>query len=56
MKMHKSVICNYAEARLDAAVRDSDKLRRDEHIAAVNADAMGHFLASYPGSAKEITR
>ena len=50
----EEAIRNYAEARLDAAVRDSDKLRRDEHIAAVNADAMGHFLASYPGSAKEI--
>lgn len=47
-------IRHYAEARLDAAVRDSDKLRRDDHIAAVNADVMGHFLASYPGSAKEI--
>lgn len=50
----EEAIRHYAEARLDAAVRDSDKLRRDDHIAAVNADVMGHFLASYPGSAKEI--
>ena len=47
-------IRSYAEARLDAAVRDSDKLRRDEHIAAINADVMEHFLAEYPGAAKEI--
>ena len=47
-------IRNYAAARLDAAVRDSDKLRRDEHIAAINAETMEHFLAEAPGSAKEI--
>ena len=47
-------IRDYAAARLDAAVRDSDKLRRDEHIAAVNADTMEHFLEIYPGAAKEI--
>ena len=47
-------IRNYAAARLDAAVRDSDKLRRDEHIAAINAETMEHFLAESPGSAKEI--
>ncbi len=44
----------YAAARLDAAVRDSDKLRRDEHIAVINAETMEHFLAESPGSAKEI--
>lgn len=44
----------YAAARLDAAVRDPDKLRRDEHIAAINAETMEHFLAESPGSAKEI--
>ncbi|MFC2336501.1 MAG: polyribonucleotide nucleotidyltransferase [Negativicutes bacterium] len=47
-------IRNYAAARLDAAVRDPDKLRRDEHIAAINAETMEHFLAESPGSAKEI--
>ena len=47
-------IRNYAAARLDAAVRDPDKLRRDEHIAAINAETMEHFLAEAPGSAKEI--
>lgn len=50
----EQAIRDYAAARLDAAVRDSDKLRRDEHIAAVNADAMEHFLEIYPGAAKEI--
>lgn len=44
----------YAAARLDAAVRDPDKLRRDEHIAVINAETMEHFLAESPGSAKEI--
>ena len=47
-------IRNYAAARLDAAVGDPDKLRRDEHIAAINAETMEHFLAEAPGSAKEI--
>ena len=47
-------IRNYAAARLDAAVRDPEKLRRDEHIAAINAETMEHFLAESPGSAKEI--
>ena len=50
----EQAIHDYAAARLDAAVRDSDKLRRDEHIAAVNADTMEHFLEIYPGAAKEI--
>lgn len=50
----EQAIRDYAAARLDAAVRDSDKLRRDEHIAAVNADTMEHFLEIYPGVAKEI--
>jgi len=47
-------ITGYASARLDAAVRNSDKLERDENIASVNADTMEHFLAIYPDSAKEI--
>lgn len=50
----EQAIRDYAAARLDAAVRDSDKLRRDEHIAAVNADTMEHFWEIYPGAAKEI--
>ena len=50
----EQAIRDYAAARLDAAVRDADKLRRDEHIAAVNADTMEHFLEIYPGAAKEI--
>ncbi|MGP1366410.1 MAG: polyribonucleotide nucleotidyltransferase [Schwartzia sp. (in: firmicutes)] len=50
----EAAIRDYAGARLDAAVRDSDKLRRDEHIAAVNADTMAHFLETYPAAAKEI--
>lgn len=47
-------ITEYASARLDTAVRNPDKLERDENIAAVNADTMEHFLAAYPDSAKEI--
>jgi polyribonucleotide nucleotidyltransferase len=47
-------ITGYASARLDATVRNPDKLERDENIAAVNADTMEHFLAIYPDSAKEI--
>ncbi len=47
-------IRDYAGARLDAAVRNPDKLQRDENIAAINADTMEHFLAEYPESAKEI--
>ena len=47
-------IKEYAEARLDAAVRNPDKLNRDENIAAINAETMEHFLAEYPDCAKEI--
>ncbi len=47
-------IREYAEARLDAAVRNPDKLNRDENIAAINAETMEHFLVEYPENAKEI--
>ena len=47
-------IKEYAEARLDAAVRNPDKLNRDENIAAINAETMEHFLVEYPDCAKEI--
>ena len=47
-------ITDYAAAKLDAAVRNPDKLQRDENIAAINADTMEHFLAEYPDAAKEI--
>ena len=44
----------YATDKLDAAVRNPDKLDRDEHIAAVKADALEHFLEIYPDAVKEI--
>ena len=47
-------IKDYAGARLDAAVRNPDKLNRDENIAAINAETMEHFLVEYPDCAKEI--
>ena len=47
-------IREYAGARLDAAVRNPDKLNRDANIAAINAETMEHFLVEYPESAKEI--
>ncbi|MCR5558930.1 MAG: polyribonucleotide nucleotidyltransferase [Schwartzia sp.] len=49
-------IRDYAAARLDQAVRNPDKLQRDEDIAVVNADTMEHFLVEYPDSAKEIAQ
>lgn len=44
----------YAADKLDAAVRNPDKLARDEHIAAVKAEALEHFLEIYPDAVKEI--
>ena len=49
-------IRDFAAARLDQAVRNPDKLQRDEDIAVVNADTMEHFLVEYPDSAKEIAQ
>ncbi|MDQ0203665.1 polyribonucleotide nucleotidyltransferase [Pectinatus haikarae] len=45
----------YSHDKLNAAVRDSDKLRRDEHIAQVKAEALEHFLEEYPDSSMEIS-
>ena len=47
-------IREYAATRLDEAVRNPDKLARDEHIAAIGAEVLEHFLADYPENAKEI--
>ena len=47
-------IRSYSYDKLNTAVRDSDKLRRDEHIAEVKAEALDHFLAEYPDSDMEI--
>lgn len=47
-------IRDYASSRLDEAVRNPDKLDRDEHIAAIGAEVLEHFLADYPENAKEI--
>ena len=51
----EGAIREYAQASLDKAVRNPDKLQRDEHIADVKADTMAHFLEFYPDSAKEIS-
>ena len=47
-------IRDYAAVRLDEAVRNPDKLDRDEHIAAIGTEVLEHFLADYPENAKEI--
>ncbi len=45
----------YAADKLDAAVRNPDKLQRDENIAEVKAEALAHFLEEYPDATKEIS-
>ncbi len=50
----ETAIRAYATEKLDEAVRNPDKLDRDEHISVVKADTMEHFLADYPESTKEI--
>lgn len=43
-----------ARERIDAAVRNPDKLDRDAHIAAIAADMMEKFLPEYPEMEKQI--
>ena len=50
----EEAIRDYAKDRLDAAVRNSDKLDRDAHIADITTDTMEHFLELYPEMDKEI--
>lgn len=50
----EQAIREFATDKLNEAVRNPDKLDRDEHIAAVKADTMEHFLVDYPEAAKEI--
>lgn len=50
----ESAIRAYSMEKLDAAVRNPDKLQRDENISEVKAEAVEHFLAEYPDAAKEI--
>ncbi|MBQ1913878.1 MAG: polyribonucleotide nucleotidyltransferase, partial [Selenomonadaceae bacterium] len=47
-------IREFAEAKLDAATRNPDKLDRDAHIADVKAETMEKFLVDYPEADKEI--
>ncbi|MCR5175977.1 MAG: polyribonucleotide nucleotidyltransferase [Anaerovibrio sp.] len=47
-------IRDYATANLDRAVRNPDKLARDEDISNVKAEALEHFLEIYPDAVKEI--
>jgi len=42
------------QKKLDAAVRNPDKLKRDEDIAAVKAEVVEHFIEEYPEATKEI--
>ena len=46
----------YAEKRLDAATRNSDKLIRDADIAAIKAETVEHFIEEYPDAVKQITQ
>ena len=50
----EQAIREYSTAKLDEAVRNPDKLSRDEHIAEVKAEALEHFLELYPDAVKEI--
>jgi len=50
----EKAIREYATDKLDKAVRNPDKLARDEDISNVKAEAMEHFLELYPDAIKEI--
>jgi len=50
----EQAIREYATSKLDQAVRNPDKLARDEDIANVKAEALEHFLEIYPDAIKEI--
>ena len=52
----ESKVRAYAEERLDAATRNSDKLARDADIAAIKAETVEHFIEEYPDAAKEIAQ
>ena len=52
----ESKVRTYAEERLDAATRNSDKLARDADIAAIKAETVEHFIEEYPDAAKEIAQ
>ncbi|WP_315451797.1 polyribonucleotide nucleotidyltransferase [uncultured Selenomonas sp.] len=52
----ESKVRTYAEERLDAATRNSDKLARDADIAAIKAETVEHFIEEYPEAAKEISQ
>ncbi len=49
-----AAIREYATGKLDEAVRNPDKLLRDEHIATVKAAVLEHFVEVYPENIKEI--
>lgn len=48
-------IRTYAYDRLNTAVRDDDKLRRDEHIATIKEETLEHFLVGYPDDSMSIS-
>ena len=47
---------SYAEARLDTATRNSDKLSRDADISAIKEETIAHFAEEYPDAVKEIAQ
>ena len=47
----EAAVRDYAYDKLDKAVRDEDKLRRDGHIAEISADTLTHFLEEDPDNA-----
>lgn len=44
----------YAAEKLDHAIRNSDKLLREEHIGEVKAETLAYFIEKYPENTKEI--
>lgn len=49
-----AAVRDYATEKLDKAIRNSDKLAREEDISAVKAEALAHFIEKYPENIKEI--
>ena len=44
----------YATEKLDHAIRNSDKLQREENISEIKAEAFAHFIELYPEQTKTI--
>lgn len=48
------LVREYAAEKLDAAIRNPDKLSREEHISAVKREALEHFIEQFPEDVKYI--